>query len=116
MKQIIDRVVLDRRNNNRIFTYDLVKKAKLVLTFAYFSGKVKREISGAVIERKFAPTYACMFIDETETLRTLAIDMGFSLFEHMRMKDLRSFLITLTVITLILKSLMILIKSIFFGS
>ena len=32
-----------------------------------FNGKVKQQISGTAIETKFAPTYACLFMDQVET-------------------------------------------------
>ena len=32
-----------------------------------FSAQVKHQISGAAIGTKFAPTYACIFLDEIET-------------------------------------------------
>ena len=54
--------VLDRRNNKR-------KTAEFVLKSNYFelNGKVKHQISGKLIERKLAPTYACIFMDEIAT-------------------------------------------------
>ena len=35
--------------------------------FFEFNGGVKRQISGTAIGTKFAPPYACIFIDEVET-------------------------------------------------
>ena len=32
-----------------------------------FSAQVKHQISGTAIGTKLAPTYACIFLDETET-------------------------------------------------
>lgn len=65
------RQVLDRRNNKRISTNDLVKITEFVPENNYFefNDKVKHQISGTAIGTKFAPihTYACIFMDETET-------------------------------------------------
>ena len=43
--------------------------AKFVLKNNYFefNGKVKQQISGTAIGTKFAPPYACIFMDEVET-------------------------------------------------
>ena len=35
--------------------------------FFEFNGKVKRQKSGTAIGTKFAPPYACIFMDEVET-------------------------------------------------
>ena len=35
--------------------------------FFEFSGEVKRQKSGTAIGTKFAPPYACIFMDEVET-------------------------------------------------
>ena len=61
--------ILDRREEKKIFTKDLVKMAEFVLKNNYFefNGQVKRQISGTAIGTKFAPTYACIFMDEIET-------------------------------------------------
>ena len=61
--------VLDRREEKKISTEDLVKMAEFVLKNNYFefNGQVKHQISGTAIGTKFAPTYACIFIDEVET-------------------------------------------------
>ena len=32
-----------------------------------FNGQVRHQISGTAIDTKFAPTYACIFMDEIET-------------------------------------------------
>ena len=61
--------VLDKREENKISTEDLVKMAEFVFKNNYFefNGKVKHQISGTAIGTKFAPTYACIFMDEIET-------------------------------------------------
>ena len=61
--------VLDRREEKKISTEDLVKMAEFVLKNNYFefNGQVKHQISGTAIGTKFAPTYACIFMDEIET-------------------------------------------------
>ena len=58
--------VLDRREEKTNSTEDLVKIAELVLKNNYFefNGQVKHQISGTAIGTKFAPTYACIFMDE----------------------------------------------------
>ena len=42
--------------------------AEFVLKNIYFqsNGKVKQQISGNAIGNKFAPTYACVFMDQEE--------------------------------------------------
>ena len=57
------------RTNKNVSTEDLVKMAKFVLKNNYFefNGKVKQQISGTAIGTKFAPPYACIFMDEVET-------------------------------------------------
>ena len=61
--------VLDRREEKKISTEDLVKMVESVLKNKYFefNGQVKQQISGMAIGTKFAPTYACIFMDEIET-------------------------------------------------
>ena len=61
--------VLDRREEKKISTKVLVKIAEFVLKNNYFqfNGQVKHQISGTAIGIKFAPTYACIFMDEIET-------------------------------------------------
>ena len=60
--------LLDRREEKKISTEDLVKTAEFVLKNNYFefNGQVKHQISGTAIGTNFAPTYACIFIDEIE--------------------------------------------------
>ena len=53
-----------------IYIYeDLVKMAEFVLRNNYceFNGQVKHKISGTAIGTKFAPAYACIFMDQIET-------------------------------------------------
>ena len=57
---------VDRRNNKLISTHNLVKMAEFVLNNNYFEFKVKRQNRAQPLE-KFAPTYACIFMDEAET-------------------------------------------------
>ena len=60
---------LNNCTNKNVSTEDLVKMAKFVLKNNYFefNGKVKQQISGTAIGTKFAPPYACIFMDEVET-------------------------------------------------
>ena len=60
---------LDNRENKSISTEDLIKMARFVLQNNYFefNGIVKQQISGTAIGTKFAPTYACIFMDKLET-------------------------------------------------
>ena len=46
-----------------------MKMAEFVLKNNYFefNGSIKQRISGAVIGTKFAPPYACIFMDKFET-------------------------------------------------
>ena len=63
------RKALEKRLNKQIPTNDLVKMAKFVLSNNYFefSEKVFQQISGMPIGTKFAPPYACIYMDEVET-------------------------------------------------
>ena len=56
---------LDNRENKTINTEDLIKMASFVLknNLFEFNGKVKQQVSGTAIGTKFAPTYACIFIE-----------------------------------------------------
>ena len=49
-------------------TEDIVRIAEFVLknNFFEFNGKDKRQYSGTTIGTKFAPPYACIFVDEVE--------------------------------------------------
>ena len=60
---------LEKRVNKQIPTNDLVKMTKLVLSNNYFefSEKVFQQISRTAIGTKFAPTYACIYMEEVET-------------------------------------------------
>ena len=60
---------LNNRTDKKVSTGDLVKMAKFVLKNNYFefNGKVKQQILGTAIGTKFAPPYACIFMDEVET-------------------------------------------------
>ena len=60
---------LDNREYKSISTEDLIKMARFVLKNNYFefNGIVKQQISGTAIGTKFAPTYACIFMDKLET-------------------------------------------------
>ena len=57
------------RENKFISTDDIVKMGEFVLKNNYFqsNNKVKQQISGIAIGTKFAPTYACVFMDQVET-------------------------------------------------
>ena len=63
------REALDNRNRKEIPTENLIKMAELVLknNFFEFDTNVYQQISGTVIGTKFAPPYACIFIDQLET-------------------------------------------------
>ena len=63
------RKALEKRLNKQIPTNDLVKMAKFVLSNNYFefSEKVFQQISGTAIGTKFAPPYACIYMEEVET-------------------------------------------------
>ena len=59
---------LNAFNNKSISTEDPVKMAEFVLKNNYFefNSTVKHQISGTAIGTKFAPPYACIFMDYTE--------------------------------------------------
>ena len=63
------REVLDKRETHRVPTSKLVKMAEFVLKNNYFqfSDKVYRQISETAISTKFAPPYACIFMDQMES-------------------------------------------------
>ena len=65
---------LENRNHKQIPTDKLLKMAQFVLknNFFEFNNDVFQQISGTAIGTKFAPPYACIFIDQIETnfLRT----------------------------------------------
>ena len=55
------RKILNERDLPKVTTEDIVRMAE-------FNGGVKRQKSGTAIGTKFAPPYACIFIDEVETV------------------------------------------------
>ena len=65
---------LENRNHKQISAHKLVKMAQFVLQnkFFEFNNDVLQQISGTAIGTKFAPPYACIFMDQIETkfLRT----------------------------------------------
>ena len=60
---------LENRNHKQISTDKLVKMAQFVLknNFFKFNSDVFQKISGTAIGTKFAPPYACIFMDQIET-------------------------------------------------
>ena len=60
---------LEEQEDKRIATEDILQMAKFVLknNFFEFNSKIKHEISGTAIGTKFAPPYACIFMDKLET-------------------------------------------------
>ena len=60
---------LGNRENKAVSTEDLMKEAGFVLENNYFefNGIVKQQISRTAVGTKFAPTYACIFMDKLET-------------------------------------------------
>ena len=63
------REVLEKRKLKPVSTDDLVRMAEFVLQNNYFqfNGEIKHQISGKAIGTKFAPPYACIFMDQVET-------------------------------------------------
>ena len=61
--------MLEAREHKAVSTEDLVKMARFVLENNYFefNGDVKKQIPGTAIGTKFAPPYACIFMDDLET-------------------------------------------------
>ena len=59
---------LEEREDKSIATEDLLQMAKFVLknNFFEFDSKIKQQISGTAIGTKFAPPYACIFMDKFE--------------------------------------------------
>ena len=55
--------------DKKIAKEDLLKMAEFVLknSFFEFNSKFKQQISGTAIGTKFAPPYACIFMDKVET-------------------------------------------------
>ena len=60
---------LKEQTSSKIPTNDLVKLAEFVLknNFFEFNNEIKQQISGTAIGTKFAPPYACIYMDKTET-------------------------------------------------
>ena len=58
--------MLQAREHKAVSTEDLVQMARFVLENYYFNGDVKKQISGTAIGTKFAPPYACIFMDDLE--------------------------------------------------
>ena len=95
---------LDRRREKKISTEDLVKMAEFVLKNNYFEfdRSVYQQVSGTAIGTKFAPPYACIFMDrlensflEIQSLKPLVwlhyIDDIFSIWTHSE-KELKEFM------------------------
>ena len=63
------REALDKRKTHNLFTSKLVKMTEFVLKNNYFqfSDKVYQQILGTAISTKFAPPYACIFVDQVES-------------------------------------------------
>ena len=63
------RETLDKRTRKEIPTENLIKMAEFVLknNFFEFDTNVYQQISGTAIGTKFAPPYACIFMDQLET-------------------------------------------------
>ena len=63
------REALDKRKTHKVPTGKLFKMAEFVLKNNYFqfSDKVYQQISGTAIDTKFAPPYACIFMDQVES-------------------------------------------------
>ena len=55
---------LDKRENRKISTNDLLRMAEFFLKNNYFksNGQVKQQITGTAIGTKFAPTYTLAFL------------------------------------------------------
>ena len=62
-------IKLEQREDKKISTEDLLEMAQFVLKNNYFefNSKVKQQVSGTAIGTKFAPPYACIFMDRMET-------------------------------------------------
>ena len=59
---------LEESVEKKITSSDLVNMAEFVLKNNYFEfdSKIKKQISGTAIGTKFAPPYACIFMDKVE--------------------------------------------------
>ena len=62
------RELLEKREQKKIPTEELVQMAEFVLknNFFEFNGQIKQQISGTAIGTKYAPTYACIYMDKME--------------------------------------------------
>ena len=60
---------LEEQTSSKIPTNDLVKLAEFLFKniFFEFNNEIKQQISGTAIGTKFAPPYACIYMDKTET-------------------------------------------------
>ena len=60
---------LETLQGKKIAKEGLLKKTKFVLKNNFFdiNSKIKQQISGTAIDTKFAPPYACIFMDKVET-------------------------------------------------
>ena len=63
------REALDQQDEKGIPTEVLVKMVESVLgnNYSEFNIKIKQQVSGTAIGTKFAPPYACLFMDKFET-------------------------------------------------
>ena len=63
------RNILNERETSRVPTEELVKMKNFVFknNFFEFKGEVKRQKCGTTIGTKFAPPYACIFMNAVET-------------------------------------------------
>ena len=63
------REVLDKREQHTIPTSEPISMAYFVLKNNYFefNGQIQQSISSTAIGTKFAPPYACLFMDKIET-------------------------------------------------
>ena len=63
------REALDKRKTHKVPTSKLIKMAEFVLKNNYFqfSDKVYQQISGTAIGTKFAPPYACIFMNQVKS-------------------------------------------------
>ena len=60
---------MEERNDKSVTTADLVNMADFVFKNNYFEfdSCIKQQISGTAIRTKFAPLYACVFMDKVES-------------------------------------------------
>ena len=62
------RKILNERDSPKVPTEDMVRMADFVLknNFFEFCDEVKRQKSGTAVGTKYAPPYACIFMNEVE--------------------------------------------------